>query len=229
MMQRLRVTFARGEATKYITHLDMMRFFERAFRRARLPLARSQGFHPHLRFALAAPMPVGVTGEAELMDVFLEEPVAPEDFLERLSAQMVPGFSLLTVEEVEAEGPSLQALMRYADYNVTVGSDRPRKEVEASIRALMEAESFPWEHLRDGTLKQYDLRAQVAELAFERDMDDGYQLRMRLQTDSSAAGRPEQVVRALGFPERPLAIHRVRLILDRDRSRPRTSVPATLR
>ena len=62
-MQRLRATFSRGERTKYITHLDLMRFWERAFRRARVPIAHSEGFRPHPRFALAAPLPVGVTSD----------------------------------------------------------------------------------------------------------------------------------------------------------------------
>lgn len=229
-MTRLRVTFVRGEAVKYISHLDMMRFWERAFRRAGLPVARSQGFHPHSRFALAAPMAVGVTGEAELMDVFLDEGVAPSDFIPRLAGQMVPGFSVIGAEEVDLEGPSLQALMRYSDYRVTVGSSLSRGEVETNVGALMAAESLPWEHLRDGTLKEYDLRGQIAVLALEDGVEGRYVLRMRLQTNSSAAGRPEQVTKALGFPDRPLAIHRIGLIVgDPDRSRPHTSVPAQQR
>jgi len=147
-----------------------------------------------------------------------------------LSHQTVPGFDVLAAEETEPEGPSLQALMRYSDYRVTVESDVPRDEIEARIRALMTAETLPWEHLRDGTLKQYDLRRQIDELRPESEEEGRYVLRMRLQTDSNAAGRPEQVVKALGFPERPLAIHRVGLILgDPDRSKPRTSVPASQR
>lgn len=226
-MQRLRITFVRGEAVKFISHLDMMRFWERAFRRAGLPVATSQGFHPHSRFALAAPMAVGVTGEAELMDVFLDEAVPLSEIVEQLSRQMVSGFEVVASEETDLDGPSLQALMRYSDYRVTVESDMPREEIEARIRALMTAETLPWEHLRDGTLKQYDLRRQIDELRPESEEEGRYVLRMRLQTDSNAAGRPEQVTKALGFPDRPLAIHRVELILgDPDRSRPHTSVPA---
>jgi len=158
-------------------------------------------------------MPVGITGEAELMDVFLDEPVTPSRFLERLAAQMVAGIEVLDVETVDVETPSLQALMRCAEYRVTVESDRTLEDVRASIEALLKAESFPWEHLRDGSLRQYDLRPQVAHLAVAAADEGRYVLAMRLQTDSKAAGRPEQVARALGFSERPLAIHRVRLEL----------------
>ena len=63
---------------KYITHLDMMRFWERALRRADVPLAYSEGFSPHAQISLAAPLAVGTTSEAELMDVFLAEPMHAE-------------------------------------------------------------------------------------------------------------------------------------------------------
>lgn len=56
-VQRLRITFARGDEMKYITHLDMMRFWERALRRAGLPVAYSEGFSPHPQIAIAAPSP----------------------------------------------------------------------------------------------------------------------------------------------------------------------------
>ena len=57
-VQRLRVTFTRGEQVKYITHLDLMRFWERALRRAEIPVAYSEGFSPHPQLALAAPLAV---------------------------------------------------------------------------------------------------------------------------------------------------------------------------
>ncbi|PIW40369.1 MAG: hypothetical protein COW22_02130, partial [Chloroflexi bacterium CG15_BIG_FIL_POST_REV_8_21_14_020_46_15] len=77
-MQRLRVRFGRGEEVKFIAHLDIVRFWERAFRRAEIPLAYSQGFTPHPRISLAAPLPVGVTSEFELMDVWLKQWMPPK-------------------------------------------------------------------------------------------------------------------------------------------------------
>ncbi|UCG84296.1 MAG: DUF2344 domain-containing protein, partial [Dehalococcoidia bacterium] len=71
-MQRLRVTFSRSDSLKFISHLDMMRLWQRALRRADIPLAYSQGFSPHPRLSLAAPLAIGVTSSAELMDVFLQ-------------------------------------------------------------------------------------------------------------------------------------------------------------
>jgi radical SAM-linked protein len=79
-MQRLRVKFSRGDEIKFISNLDLMRLWQRALRRAGMPLAYSEGFNPHPRISLAAPLPLGVTGEAELMDIVLSRPVSPHFF-----------------------------------------------------------------------------------------------------------------------------------------------------
>ena len=64
-MQRLRIRFSRGEEIKYISHLDIMRMWERVLRRAELPLAYSEGFSHHPRISLAVPLAIGVTSDAE--------------------------------------------------------------------------------------------------------------------------------------------------------------------
>ncbi|MDP2935460.1 MAG: TIGR03936 family radical SAM-associated protein, partial [Dehalococcoidia bacterium] len=80
-LQRLRITFSRGPEVKYISHLDLMRLWERVLRRAKLPLAFSEGFSPHPRLALATPLPVGVTAAEEWMEVYLCRRVSPRYFL----------------------------------------------------------------------------------------------------------------------------------------------------
>ncbi len=223
MPQRLRITYHRGDAVKYITHLDVMRFWERAFRRAHLPLAMSQGFHPHPRLSVAAPLPVGVTSDAEVMDVYLDETLRPEQALQRLAAKLVPGFTVVEVAQVPEEAPSVQSLVRFAEYLVTVETGQTVEEVERATRLLLAKTTLPWELTRDSELRQYDLRPQIADLWLAKDTTPpagALTLGMRLQNDTNAAGRPEQVARALGFEAPPLSVHRTRLILDRPPARP---------
>jgi radical SAM-linked protein len=209
------LTYRRADAVKYVSHLDIMRYWERAFRRAHLPLALSQGFHPHPRISLAAPLPVGVTSDAELMDVYLDEPVRPDELRARLTAQMAPGFEVLTAEPVAEELPSLQSLVRYAEYLVTVETSLPQEAIERATRVLLAKAELPWKHLRDGEERTYDLRPLIDSLWVAEAADDSAVLGMRLQNDGNAAGRPEQVALALGFTEPPLRIHRTRLVLGR--------------
>ena len=96
-MQRLRIRFRRGEEIKFISHLDIMRLWERALRRARIPLTYSEGFNPRPRISLVAPLSVGVIGEAELMDIFIDKKVSPHWFTAAVSQQLPPGIEILEV------------------------------------------------------------------------------------------------------------------------------------
>ncbi len=224
-VQRIRVTFARGETTKYITHLDLMRFWERALRRAELPVAYSEGFSPHAQLAMAAPLPVGTTSDAELMDVFMAESIAPKTLIQSLTPQLPDGLSIVSAEEVGMALPALQADVRFAEYAVDVGATRCERAVEtagwnvgagedvaAVVARFLAAESIAWEHKREDEMKSYDIRAQVEEIEIVARASDALRLRLRLKNDSSGSGRPEQVVLALGLPS-PLRIHRTRLVL----------------
>ncbi len=114
-MQRLRLTFSRGEELKYISHLDLMRLWQRALRRAHIPLAYSQGFSPHPKLSLAAPLAIGVTSSGELMDIFLDHRVSPHFFINAVSKQLPPGIDISEVIEVGLGLPSLQSQVLYAD------------------------------------------------------------------------------------------------------------------
>jgi radical SAM-linked protein len=193
----------------------MMRFWERAFRRAHLPLAMSQGFHPHPRISVAAPLPVGITSEGELMDAHLDEAVATEEALRRLRSQLTPGFEVLSAEPVPDDQASLQALVRFSEYVVDVETNLPAAEIERMVRRVLAKAELPWELTRDGEVRHYDLRSQIADLGLVNTGSGVATISMRLQTDGKASGRPEQVVRALGFEEPPLRIHRTRLVLEK--------------
>ncbi|MGH2468589.1 MAG: TIGR03936 family radical SAM-associated protein, partial [Chloroflexota bacterium] len=90
-MRRLRVIFSKGEEVRYISHLDTMRTWERIFRRAGVGLAYSHGFAPHPRLVFAAPLAVGITSTAEILDVYVEELAGLASLRERVAAALPPG------------------------------------------------------------------------------------------------------------------------------------------
>ena len=160
-MQRLRFTYARGDDGQYISHLDMARLWERALRRARLPIAYSQGFTPHARISFAAPLAVGVTADAELVDLFLVEPLAPAEARERLAAQLPPGLALTEALEVDLATPSVQSLVRGAVYVAEFGEVVP--ELAERTAAFLACDAVPYERRREGKVKRIDLRPFVEE------------------------------------------------------------------
>jgi radical SAM-linked protein len=118
VQQRFRVWFKKGERVRYISHLDVLRFWERAIRRAELPLSYSQGFTPHPKIAFAGPLPLGFVGERELMDVTLDERVPVADFRERIKAETSDDLALVDIAEVPLSSPAPQASVAWGDYRV---------------------------------------------------------------------------------------------------------------
>jgi len=216
-IQRLRVTYARGSEVRYISHLDMMRFWERALRRARLPIAYSEGFTPHPQIAMATPLPFGMTGRAELLDVFLAEPLDAGDFQARLQAQSPVGMRLTAVTEVLISGPSLQSLVRVAEYELSLDLSLDIAAFEQRIAAFLAATSFPWEHVREKETRRYDLRPLVLSLRLERDLTCS-RLITGLQSEERGTGRPDQLANALGVAENVVSTERTALVLADDAS-----------
>lgn len=213
-VQRLLVNFGCDNALKYISHLDLMRVWERVLRRAGVPVLYSEGFSPHPRIALASPLAVGVSSEAEKLDIVLERRVKTVDIEADLLPQLPRGMTLLGVEELPLKLPSLQSLTRAARYSVEVEDDRTPDAWRTAITELLARESIPWEHSRGDNIKRYDLRPLLYEIELVEAIDGHARLHLRLRNDEQGAGRPEQVTRALGVAEEPLRIHRLALELE---------------
>ncbi len=212
-MQRLRVRFSRGEELKYISHLDIMRLWQRALNRAGVTLAYSEGFSPHPRMSLAAPLALGVTSEAELMDIVLASFMSPHAFSGAVGRQLPPGISIGGVFNTALTLPSLQSQLRLAEYSVGIDTEKSRPEIEAAIAELLAKESLPWQHQRDTGPHKYDLRLLIDDLWLIDSRQGVCNIGMRLRCDSAGSGRPEQVAAALGFTQYPDSVHRTRLIL----------------
>ncbi len=215
--QRLRIRFAKGERLKYISHLDLARAWERIFRRARLPVAYSQGFNPRPRFQIAAALPVGVTGQAELLDLWLNDPLIPEELLDRLRPNLPPGLGVSAAEEVDWGAPSLQSQMRAADYRIVIHSREPAEAIRTRVQALLDAPTVPRRRQHKGQWQTYDLRPLVQSVAVECGQPGEHILVMRLQASPQGAGRPDEVLDALGLSLAPRTMERTSLHFEFDK------------
>jgi len=213
-MQRLRLKFSRSHELKFISHLDLMRLWERAIRRAGLPLAYSEGFTPHPRISLASPLSLGITSEAELMDVYLTRWVSPQSVVIALNQQLPQGVEVLEAQPVGLNVASLQSQVRFVEYTVEIEIEKTIPDIKSAIQSLLSAKELPWQHERDTGTRHYDLRPLIDDVWFIENTGPACQLGMRLRCDSKGTGRPEQVIKALGFSHRPRSIHRTKLILN---------------
>ena len=212
-MLRLRVRFRRGEELKFISHLDIIRLWVRALRRAQIPLEYSEGFSPHPRISLAVPLSVGVTADNELMDICITKAVSPHWFLDTVNRQLPDGLKVLEVSPIGLNVPSLQSQVRFAQYQVEVKTDKSEEEIRTTVDRLLSLETLPWHHERDTGRRSYDLRALIDDIWLIDFKPQACTLGMRLRCDEGGSGRPEQVALALGFAEYPKSIQRTKLLL----------------
>jgi radical SAM-linked protein len=200
---RYRALFAKTEAMRYTGHLDLHRAWERMLRRSGLPLAYSSGFHPHPRIQIGAALPLGVSGENELMEFRLDEEIAGEAALAALRSAAPPGIELRGVRRWEGGRAHLEEEIVAGDYLVEPLEDFWPAELVVNSARLLASETLP----RERRGKPYDLRPLIWGLSRE-----GNTLRMRLQLAPAATGRPEEVLIALALENFPVLIRRTCLL-----------------
>ena len=175
-------------------------------------LAYSEGFNPHPRLSLAAlRWRWGLPVKRSLMDVYTVKPMSNHSFTSMVSPQLPSGLEITQVYPMPLEGPTLQAQIRFAEYEVSVIAP-VAETLKRAVDNFMAQESIPWQHQRDTGIKSYDLRKLINSLWVVSCMDGVAVMGMKLRCSSDGAGRPEQVVKALGL-DSPLAISRTRLVL----------------
>src|SRR5215217_2612556 len=160
---RIRITFAKQGALRYTGHLDLHRLWERAARRAELPLAYSQGFHPQPKMNIAAALPLGFSSRCEVLDMRLEREFPLEGLRERLQETLPTGIQVSNIEAVDDKLPALQTLVASAEYQVSLTETADRSQLERRIDSVMAAESI----IRERRGKTYDLRPLIEELNLE--------------------------------------------------------------
>jgi radical SAM-linked protein len=192
---RLRIIFSKKDWLVYSSHLDLMRVWERALRRAGVPLAYSAGYNPHPKIQLARALPLGHVGEEDLIDVWLEEPTPLEDFTQSLLPVLPEGLRIRQVDEVDPGAPAMQTQVVVTRYRVIVDWNEPADVINARLeRALARQELL---HERQG--KRYNIRPLIEALWLDSVTEDTAVLGMQLSARPRATGRPEAVMDVLGM------------------------------
>ena len=128
---RVRITFSKTGALRYIGHLDLNTIWERATRRAGLPLAYTQGFHPQPKMNFASALPLGFSSRCEMMDMWFNQEMDLTSLSQQLQNAMPAGIGILKVESVDEHEPPLQTQIVSAEYEVTLTEAIDRSELEA--------------------------------------------------------------------------------------------------
>ena len=207
MIMRARITFSKQGALRYTGHLDLHRLWERAMRRADLPLSYSQGFHPQPKISLASALPLGFSSRCEALDVRFNEEIPNDEIAARLQESLPPDIQIVRVESVDEKLPALQTQVLSAVYQVQLTEPVDGWELSRRIEEILKAESLP----RERRSKFYDLRPLIEELNLST-VGDRISLHMKLAAREGATGRPEEVLDMLGIAFEGTRIERTRLV-----------------
>jgi len=201
---RIRITFVKQGALRYTGHLDLHKLWERAARRAELPLAYSQGFHPQPKMNMAAALPLGFSSRCEVVDMKLEHDIPLDGLSTRLNTTLPSGIQVVNVEQVDEGAPTLQTQVASAEYEVTLTEAFDGSELKRKVDSVIDSKSI----IRERRGKIYDLRSLIEEL----NLPPNGKIFMRLRAREGATGRPEEVLDVLGIAVEGTRIERTRLI-----------------
>ena len=121
---KARIKFSKAGSMRFIGHLDVMRYFQKAFRRADIAMSYSQGFSPHQLMSFASPLGIGLSSDAEYLDIVLEDSEPVEDFVARLNEVMNDEIRVSEFTALEEDSKTSMAVLAACDYLVTVKSGR---------------------------------------------------------------------------------------------------------
>ena len=206
---RVRITYQKNGALLYTSTLDVQTIWERSVRRAGLILQYSQGFHPQPRIQIANPLPLGFAGAQEIIDIWLADERKPEEIKGLLNKSVPEGIYITEVNIIEENGPSLPKQIDASTYSVELlNSDDSIEKIQASSEIMLSKDSLP----RVRNRKSYDLRPLIQEMSVQTNKDGKIVILLKMPSNSSQTGRPEEVMAELGIPLENFRITRTSLV-----------------
>lgn len=217
---RILLEFTKGPSLRWISHLDLIKVFEKAIRRASLPVALSQGFNPRPKMSIALPLPVGVSSEGEYMELELAEQMDHQELCDRLNRQLPTDMKIQKAFDLSDNSPSVMSQVETSDYLVHVPfADEWNEEVANAIQNLLLKAEIQIQYLsKEGRMKTLDIRPGIRSCAW---LKDQALIFMKIETSSRLFIRPQFVLQAiteiLHKPQwsiEEIDIHRVKINLN---------------
>ncbi len=190
---KLRIKFTKHGVIRFIGHLDLMRFFQKAIRRAEIDISYTTGFSPHQIMSFAAPLGVGLTSNGEYMDIQVDSFTSCEDIKNRLNSASIPEIQVVSVRILPDDAENAMASVAAALYNVSFKESMdPGCKYGELISLLLQKQEIPYEKETKKGTRTLDLRPGIYELTYE----DGS---FHVLVDASSAGniKPQFVIREL--------------------------------
>lgn len=167
-MNKLRLKFSKNGPIKFIGHLDVMRYFQKAIRRAEIDVKYSEGFSPHQVISFAQPLSVGATSDGEYMDMTVNSMISTEDIMNRLNSVMNEGIKILAIEEL-SEGAEKAMTAAYAARYVIKFRENSRPDFDwiSEFKKYLEQDKLPAMKKTKSGEKEIDMKPMIFEYSFD--------------------------------------------------------------
>lgn len=189
---KARIKFRKNGVMKFIGHLDIMRYFQKAIRRAEIPIAFTSGYSPHMIMSFANPLGVGLTSDGEYFDIELTEPIASKEAVRRLNEQMVDGMEIVSFVQIPDDKKSKgMSIVAGADYLSSVKNGSLPEDLAEKLEAFYAQNEICVVKKTKKSEKEVDIRPMIYKL----ECRDG-KIYMRVAAGSVQNLKPELVTEA---------------------------------
>ena len=191
-MLKARIKFRKNGVMKFIGHLDIMRYFQKAIRRAEIPIAFTSGYSPHMIMSFANPLGVGLTSDGEYFDIELTESIASKEAVRRLNEQMVDGMEIVSFVQIPDDKKSKgMSIVAGADYLSSVKNGSLPEDLAEKLEAFYAQNEICVVKKTKKSEKEVDIRPMIYKL----ECRDG-KIYMRVAAGSVQNLKPELVTEA---------------------------------
>ena len=197
IVYKLRFYFSKADEVKYVGHLDTIELFDRAFRRAKLPISFSEGFNPRPKLTFAHPLAVGISSNGEIGEIELSEKMSERDFIVRLN-DALPGPIRITKAEYIEEKKSLMSLVKSAEYTIKIDEDEITGEQIENL--LLQEQIIIEKTSKSGKVSNIDIKPMILSWEFVDRADKIF--KVELKTGSNENLRPDIIIKLLGEVEK---------------------------
>ena len=167
-MNKLRVKFTKHGPIKFVGHLDVMRYFQKAIRRAEIDIKYSEGFSPHQLLSFAQPLSVGVTSDGEYLDMTVNSMVSVTDVMDRLNAVMNEGIKIIAVEELDETSVKAMTDVYAARYIAKFReTSKPDFDWISEFKKYLSKDTLPATKKTKSGFKEIDMKPMIFDYKFD--------------------------------------------------------------
>ena len=192
----MRVKFIKTGYLKYLSHLDIVRLFIRAFSRANIPMKFSEGFNPHPKTAFSPALQLGVQSHCEYLDMEFDEAVEEDLLIQKLNEKTVEGINFIEAKILTDKVDSLVAFITHSRYEIAVDEEDENKisKIISAINKINNTnEMLLTKKTKKGNIKEYNVKEYIGTIDFER-KSDGLSIFVDICSGSVKSINPKKII-----------------------------------